>query len=131
MRVFDETRSIDKNNVKSQPTPRPPTKHQKTILNLPKSKRVSTPAVTIKANLDPVEFAKLPNPAANPFTLLLTADKVALTTLLNTKSVRKAIDMITEHGPGAVTMILTGRLATNNTITAAGLAVQIKGKRAE
>ncbi len=45
---------------------------------------------------------------------------------LATKSVRKAVKTLTEHGPDAVVLIIQGVLASNERIEEAGITAQVK-----
>ena len=80
--------------------------------------------------LTPNEVAALSVPNGKPRCLVNVTVAGARTIVadLNAKSLRKAIAAICAAGPDNVVCILQGKLAGNNTLEEAGLAVQLKTK---
>jgi hypothetical protein len=88
-------------------------------------------AKSLKATivLAPNEVAALSVPDGKPRSIVRVnvAGRI-VTADLNAKSVRKAIASIHASGPDNVVCILQGKLASNDALEEAGLAVQTKAK---
>jgi hypothetical protein len=85
----------------------------------------------VVAVIDPAELLDLPVPDGKPrVALTIRLPHGTVFADLATKSVRRAIAMVREHGPDAVAAIVQGRLVGSE-ITEAGLAVQPKAPKVE
>jgi hypothetical protein len=79
--------------------------------------------------LDAAPFVKLgvPQDNAPPRTdLVVTLDGRTLHADLATKSVRKAVRTLLEHGEQNVALIIQGALAADNRVEEAGITAQVK-----
>jgi hypothetical protein len=83
----------------------------------------------ITAVLDAAPFVQMGVPADNvPSRMVLTVavGGRTVTADLATKSIRKAVKTLVEHGAENVALVLQGALAADNSIEEAGLVAQVK-----
>jgi hypothetical protein len=83
----------------------------------------------ITAVLDAAPFVKLgvpPDDAPPRTSLIVAIGDRTLSADLATKSVRKAVKTLLEHGEQNVVLVLQGALAADNRVEEAGLVAQVK-----
>ena len=86
----------------------------------------------ITAVLDAASFVKLgvpPDDAPPRTNLVVTIGDRTVTADIATKSVRKTVKALQEHGPENVTLILQGALTASNNVEEAGLVAQVKAQQ--
>jgi hypothetical protein len=104
--------------------------------------RIKLKGVKINTLLPPAELADLvppePQPAGNPVVELeIEGTPLIMRAVLNGKSVRRALKVIAEHGPGNVNVLLQGNLRPSSAaggayeLDAAGLNVTPKAPKSE
>ena len=77
--------------------------------------------------LDPTAIAAFRLPTGDVRTILsITVAGRTVTADIASKSIRKAAATIAEHGVDGVAFVLQGKLQADDTLTEAGLAVQLK-----
>jgi hypothetical protein len=83
-------------------------------------------ALKVTVVLDPAEAAQLVAPDGRPRVAIdIRLPDRRVTAELNAKSVRRALAVISEHGPDSVSVIVQGKLV-GDTITEAGIMAQPK-----
>ncbi len=93
--------------------------------------KLTTTARKLKVTMmiDAAPFAALraipDNAPARTDVTVAVGDRI-VTADLATKSVRKAVKTLTEHGPDNVVLILQGVLASDNRVEEAGITAQVK-----
>jgi hypothetical protein len=93
--------------------------------------KLTTTARKLKVTMmiDAAPFAALraiPDSAPSRTDVTITVGDRAVSADLATKSVRKAVKTLIEHGPDNVVLILQGVLTSNNRIEEAGITAQVK-----
>ena len=83
--------------------------------------------VTIVIDAAPfVALRAVPDNAPARTDIAVTVGGRTVSADLATKSVRKAVKTLTEHGPDAVVLIIQGVLTSDNRIEEAGITAQVK-----
>ena len=83
----------------------------------------------VTAMLDTAPFVALrivPDNAPSRTEITITVGGRTVSADLATKSVRKAVKTLIEHGPDSVVLILQGALSSDNRIEEAGITAQVK-----
>jgi hypothetical protein len=70
-----------------------------------------------------------PDTAPSRTTVVVSIAGRTVTADLSTKSIRRAVKALQEHGPDNITLVLQGALAVNNHLEEAGLVAKIKTKK--
>jgi hypothetical protein len=118
------------------PGDRPPARPETTSANTREKGSYQMPTLTARSvkvviPLDPKELAGLAAHEGQPRTLLtLRLPDRTLSVDIATKSLRRAIAMIREHGADQTTAIIQGKLV-GDAVTEAGLVAQVKTPKAE
>ncbi len=77
-----------------------------------------------------VQMGVPPDNAPSRTTVSVNVSGRSVTADIATKSVRKAVKQLLEHGAQNVTLMLQGALAANNSLEEAGLVAQVKAQPA-
>lgn len=88
----------------------------------------------ITAVIDAAPFVKMgvpPDNAPSRTVIAVTVGGRKITADVATKSVRKAVKQLLEHGAENVTLILQGELNAQNQVESAGVVAQVKAQTAQ
>ena len=96
--------------------------------------RATARKLKVTTVLDAAPFAalrQLPDNAAQRTEITVEVGAQRLSANIATKSLRRAVAAIAEHGPDGIVLLLQGTLTAADRLEEAGLSAQVKAKPAE